>query len=613
MSISASCLVEIDGTALPADLVPLLTTAFVDDSQQLPDMFVLRFRDPARLVLAKASVRIGSAVTVSVQTAGSAPAERLISGEVTALEAEFDTAGTFTVIRGYDQTHRFFRGRRTASYQQMTASDIASAIAQRAGLKVGEVTSTSTVFPHLGQAGQTDWEVLSRLARDNNLEVTVRDGSFSLAPPAPATGAPAPGGSATPADPLVLRLGQDLLRFRSVVTAAHQVSSVEVRGWDVATKQALTATEPATTERVTLPTVTPQDLAMAFGSPVHVATDVPYRTQAEVDTAAKALADEVASAFAEFEGVARGNPRLRAGAAVSIDGLGVPFDGKYTVTTSRHRFDPTTGYTTSFSVTGRQDRTMLGLTSGGSGATGTPGGRAAGTHPGVVIGQVSDAADPEQLGRVRLTFPWLSPDYVSDWARTVHAGAGRERGLQILPEVGDEVLVAFEQGDVNSPTVLGGLYNGVDGMPQGPVDVVDGGNGQINRRSFVSREGHRLDLVDSGGHEGVQVVTGDSQLKLIMDTKGTTITVHADGKVLIEGSQGITIDSAGAAMELKGSTISLTATQGVSVDGGGGAVDVTSGSQLTLTGVTTKLEGSGTTEVKGGALCSVSAALVKIN
>lgn len=604
MSITASCLAEIDGTPLPADIAPLLTTAFVDDSQQLPDMFLLRFRDPARLVLSKTSVKVGSLVKVSVQTAGTAPPELLISGEVTALEAEYDTGGTFTIIRGYDQTHRFFRGRRTASYQQMTASDVVTAIAQRAGLTVGEVASTTTVYPHLSQAGQTDWEILSRLARENNLEVAVREGSFSFTAPAAAAGAPTPTGTAAP-DPLVVRLGQDLLRFRSVLTSAAQVTSVEVRGWDVATKQALTATKSTATTRIALPTITPQDLASAFGSPVHVATDVPYRTQAEVDAAAAALADEVASGFAEFEGVARGNPKLRAGAAVSVDGLGAPFDGKYTITTSRHRFDPTTGYTTAFSVTGRQDRTLLGLTSGG--------GSAGAGQPSVVIGQVSDAADPEHAGRVRLTFPWLSADFVSDWARTVQAGAGKDRGLQLLPEVGDEVLVAFEQGDVNRPTVLGGLFNGVDTMPTGPVEIVDGGNGQVNRRSLVSRQGHRLDLLDSGGSEGVQVVTGDDKLKLVLDAKGTTITVHADGKVLIEGSQGITIDSAGSPMDLKGSKITLQATSGVSVDGGGGAVDVKSGSQLTLSGVSTKLEGSGTTEVKGGALCSVSAAMVKIN
>jgi hypothetical protein len=75
---------------------------------------------------------------------------------------------------------------------------------------------------------------------------------------------------------------------------------------------------------------------------------------------------------------------------VSIDGLGEPFDGKYTITTSRHRFDPSTGYTTVF-LGDRAARTVpcLGLASSGRGKA----------PVGIVIGQVSDAADPEQAGR----------------------------------------------------------------------------------------------------------------------------------------------------------------------------------------------------------------------
>ncbi len=465
------------------------------------------------------------------------------------------------------------------------------------------VTPTKTVYDHYSQAAQTDWEVLSVLARANNLEVSVRANTFSFSAPAVASTAPATGGSAN-TDPLVLALGRDLLRFRSILTSAQQVGKVEVRGWDVATKKALTATEPAASKRIELPSVTPQQLAKTFGDPTYVATDVPYRNQNQVDEAAKALADEMASSFAEFEGSARGNPKVRAGASVSIDGLGEPFDGKYTITSSRHRFDPTTGYTTSFAVTGRRDRTMLGLT-GGGGPRRAP--------AGIVIGQVSDARDPENAGRVKLTFPWLSDDYVSDWARTVQPGAGKDRGWQVLPEVGDEVLVAFEQGDFGRPVVVGGLFNGVDTLPKGPVDLIDGGAGRVNRRSMVSRLGHRVDLVDAAGTEGVRLATTGEKLKLIMDHSGTTITLHADGKVLIEGTQGITIDSANANLDLKGAQITLKATSGVSVDGGGGAVDVKAGSSLSLTGVSTKLEGSGTTEVKGGSLCSVQAALVKIN
>ena len=597
MSITTSCLVWVDGQPLPDDVAALLTSGYVDDSQRLPDMFVLRFRDQDRIVLAKSGAKVGATAKVSVLTAGAQAPETLIEGEITALEAEYDGSGTFTVMRGYDQAHRLFRGRRTASYVQMTASDIASQVAQRAGLKVGRVTATRTVFSHVSQAGQTDWELLQRLSRDNGFEVAVRGGEFSFTAPTTAGTAPAAGGP-TSVDPLVLQLGRDLLRFRSVLTSAQQVSEVEVRGWDVATKQALTATAPAETRSAELPTVKPTDLAHAFGDPVHVFTDVPYRTQAEVDEAAAALAQEVAATFAEFEGVTRGNPKVRAGAAVTVDGLGIPFDGKYTVTTSRHRFDPVTGYTTSFSVSGRHDRSLLGLAAGGA--------RGGGAPAGVCIGQVSDVADPEHLGRVKLTFPWLSADYVSDWARTVQPGAGRERGWTVLPEVGDEVLVCFEQGDFGRPNVIGGLFNGVDKPPGGPVDLVDGGSGAVLRRSTVSRLGHRIDLLDDEGRtEGVRVATKDDKLRLVLDSVGTTITVHADGKVLIEGSQGITIDAASAAMELKGGEISLKASNGVTVDGGGGAVSVKSAGQLSLSGATAKLEGSG--------MCSITGGLVKIN
>ncbi|MFT4216070.1 MAG: VgrG-related protein [Micropruina sp.] len=601
-SITSTCLIELDGKPLPAETVPLLMAAYVDDSQELPDAFVLRFRDPNREVLGQLGVKVGSAAKVSVQVADQPQPALLIQGEVTALEAEFDQGGTFTVIRGYDQLHRFFRGRVTASYLQATASDIATTIAQRAGLRIGEVTSTTTVYDHYSQAGQTDWAVLSTLARANNLEVSVHDGVFGFTKPAQASEAPAAEGTAS-SQPLVLTTGKDLLRFRAVLTSAGQVDTVEVRGWDVATKQALKASQPAETKRIELPTVTPGQLAKAFGGPSHVATDIPYRTQAEVDEAVRVLADELGSSFAEFEGTARGRPELRAGAAVSVDGLGAPFDGKYTITTSRHRFDPQTGYTTSFAVTGRRDRTLLGLTAGGT--------RRA--PAGISIGQVSDANDPQHAGRVRLTFPWLSDDYVSDWARTVQAGAGKDRGGEFLPEVGDEVLVAFEQGDVNRPVVLGGLFNGVDTMPRGPVDLIDGGTGQVNRRSLVSRKGHRLDLLDASGNEGIRAATTDDKLTLVMDHGGTTITVHADGKVKIEGTQGITIDSASADLDLKGNKITLAATSGVSVDGGGGAVDVKAGSTLSLTGVSAKLEGSGTTEVKGGSLCNIQAGLIKLN
>jgi phage baseplate assembly protein gpV len=383
------------------------------------------------------------------------------------------------------------------------------------------------------------------------------------------------------------------------------VKEVEVRGWDVTTKKALVATEPARTTTVELPDTNAQRLADVFGGATYVSTDVPHGTQAEVDAAAKSLAEEVAGSFASLEGLARGNPALAADTAVSLVGLGTPFDGKYTLTTARHRFDPVTGYTTSFIVSGRTDRSLLSLTAADSNGQRTQG---------LAVGIVNDIADPEGLGRVKVSLPWLSDDFVSDWARTLQLGAGKERGWMVLPEVGDEVLVGFEQGDFRRPFVLGGLHNGVDGPSGKGVTLVDSGTGAVNRRSMVSRLGHRIDLLDEAGKAtGIALATSDDKLTLSMDAQATKITVHSDGTILIEGGNGVVVDAASAKLELKGGQIAISGTQGVTVDGGSGNVLVKAGAQLDLKGLTAKLEGSSTTEVKGGATCAISAGLVRIN
>ncbi|HET9648063.1 MAG TPA: VgrG-related protein [Microlunatus sp.] len=594
---SSMCLVEIEGSPLPDDLVPLLISAYVEDSQRLPDMFALRFRDPERIVLSKSNAKVGSKIKVKVLVAQSSTPVTLIEGEITALELEFDTGGTFTVIRGYDPAHRLFRDRRTVSYVQMTASDIAKKVAQRAGLTVGTVTSTSTVFPFVSQAGQTDWEILSQLARDSGSDLTVRNGSFSFVSSATAA-------SAEPS--VTLKFGEELTRFRSVVTSAQQVAEVQVRGWNVAEKSPLVGTAKAQTTSVELATLTPAAVAGVFGSPRYVSTEVPYRSQNEVDQAAKALAEEKASAFAEFEGVARGNPSLRAGTKIKIEGLGEPFEGKYTITSSRHRFDPTTGYTTMITVTGKQDRSLLGLASGGARSRQAP--------SGVAIALVTDLQDPDKQGRVKLKFPWLDDDYVSGWARVVFLGAGKDRGLIVLPEVGDEVLVAFEQQDFDRPVVLGGLFNGKDTVPTGPNDLVDGGSGAVNRRSLVSRLGHRVDVLDQGGSkEGIRICTKDEKLLIHVDKTNTTITVQADGKVLIEGSKGITIDAKSSDLTLKAQSIAMNATQGVKLDGGSGAVSVKSSGSVSVEGMNVNVKAQAAAKLEASATTTISGGLVRIN
>jgi phage protein D len=606
---AATFLVEIAGQRLADDVLGLLVSACVDDSRNVPDLFVLRFRDPDRLVVSKARVTIGAAVKVSVTAPELGAPLTLVSGEVTALEVEIDGTGTFTVVRGLDHSHRLFRGRSTETYQQVTVSDVVRKVAGRAGVAVGTIESTTVVYEHLSQGNATDWQFLQGLAADAGCQVSVVDGKLDFGKPTRSAQAPPPGGEPD-TNPLVLQHGTDLIRLRATVTSAEQVSQVQVRGWDTAQKRALVGTAPAETTSAQLST-TPAQLAGTFGGRTFVAVDVPYRSQAQVDTAAKSVADQLAGAFAELEGVARGNPKLRAGAAVALDNLGAPWDGKYTLTSTRHVYDPSTGYTTAFVVSGRQERSLYGLVSGGLAGTGPVGGA---PIRGVVPALVTNAADPEDAARVKLKFPWLSDSYESDWARTVQIGAGSNRGAVVLPEVNDEVLVAFEQGDLNRPYVVGGLYNGVDKLRKGPVDNVDAGSGAVNRRAFATRTGHRLELLEAaGGTDAIQLITGDDKLKLELDKQGTKITVHSDGTVLVEAKNGVTVDAGTGDLTMTGKAVSITAKQGVSVDAGTGTLGLVSKAKVDMHGTQVSVNGDAQTEIKGGATCAISAALVRIN
>ncbi|MGH9281528.1 MAG: VgrG-related protein [Acidimicrobiales bacterium] len=603
--------VEVDGQPLADDVQRKLVTAYVDDNLHLPDVFVLSFRDPERTALDTARITIGSSVVLSVVSDTQPGPQKLMVGEVTAVEAEFGPGGSFTVVRGFDKAHRLFRGRVTESYRNVTYSDVVKKVAARAGLQTGRIEPTTTVHPHVGQGNQTDWELLSRLASEIGYEVAVADGKLDFRKPAESSAAPASGDLASE-DPLQLTPGTNLLRFRSTVTSAQQVKEVKVRGWDVARKQAVIGQAPARTTSASL-AVAPADLAAKFGNPGYLAVAPPLLGQAEVDALAKAMAEQIAGGFAEFEGVARGNPKLRAGTAVSLGLAGKPFDGRYTLTTTRHAYDPDEGYTTWFTASGRQERSLFGLTSGGAAHNGS-----AASLPGVMSALVTDVKDPDNLCRVKLKFPWLSENYETDWVRTVQPGAGGNRGSVTLPEVNDEVLVAFEQGDLRCPYVLGGVYNGVD-KPKTGDGLIDSSTGAVRRRGFISKKGHGLVFVDGDGDEGMALLTGDRKLRFSLNQTTTTVKITSSGDVVIEAQGGVTIKGTND-LEVSANKLTLKANSGVTIDGGGGnvdvkgtGIDVKGTGRVALKGANVSVNGDANAEVKGGAMVTVQGAIVKIN
>ncbi|MFD3955119.1 MULTISPECIES: VgrG-related protein [Streptomyces] len=568
-SFAADPIVEIP-VELPLGWAAQLVSCVVDENIGLPDTAVLTYRDPDHDLLSESGITLGTPLKISVVTVQDRARERLFTGEVTAIELDHDTTGTFTVIRAFSRAHRLQRGRKVVAYRNMKTADIVRKVAAGAGLTCGKVEAAPITYKQLTQPNVSDWEFLQHLAAESGAQVRVDDqGVLQFTRPKPASSAPSPDTRAAK-HPMVLEYGDNLLALRAVVTGSDGAGDVEVRGWNVDTKTRLVAREQSVRSKTVTPGMSPSVAAGAFGASARMTVaDTPYRTQAETTAVAGAVSAQVSSGFGEIEAVAFGNPQLRAGEPVALGNVGPAFSGRYTATAAHHVLEPDGGYRTTVIVSASPDRSLAGLTGGGAPARGP-------RIPGLAIGVVTDIREGKgQRGWVRLKFPWLDDTYVTDWVRTVQWG-GNGGGGVFSPEVNDEVLVGFEQGLLDSPYVLGGLYNGIDRPSEHDVPLVDKTSGKVNRRSLVSRSGNRLELLDTPrGPSGVRLASGNKRLEVLLDERKNEIalTVFAPGSKRPQSSvtlssSGITLDAGTGNVEVKGRSVTINGKTGVTVDGG---------------------------------------------
>jgi len=196
---------------------------------------------------------------------------------------------------------------------------------------------------------------------------------------------------------------------------------------------------------------------------------------------------------------------------------------------------------------------------------------AASTTLGVIEGIVVDNKDPEGIGRILVQFPWLPNETKSAWARLATPMAGKEMGLVIYPEKDDEVLLDFVNGNVNTPVIIGSLYNGKE---KPPFDNADGEN---NIRTFVSRSGHVIEIDDKSGSEKITITDKSGGLIIEMDSSKETITVTSKGDINIKADSNFTVEAkdiemkAGSNATFKaGSALEASAGSSATVQGGGG-------------------------------------------
>lgn len=517
---AASYRVLVDGQEISPEQADRVKEIRVVDFLRLPDVCTVQVTYPGGDGVDSQPFAIGSALEIRLGAADELLTQTLFKGQVLTIEPEFGAGGCSVRVRAFDRAHVLHSARRVRTFQNQTTGDIVGKVVSEAGLSARcDVPGEPHEF--VQQDNETDWDFIWRLADRAGLEFVVDDKLGELRRP-------------TAASPIDLDWPGKLRSFRPRITAVQQVGEATVRARDPLSGQviAVSATRP---EQIAQIGIKRSSVVLADAA-VHVATE-PVATPAEGKVLAQALLDRLANGYIAAEGIAPGNPKIRAGSAVNVTGVGANFSGIYRVASSVHVLR-SGSYETQFANS--VEHTAVGMLGAGAARSAPDFGSQ------LVIGIVTNNDDPEGFARVRVSYPALSDELEGAWARIASTSAGNERGLMMLPLVGEEVLIGFEHDDTRRPYVLGSLFHGTAEPGDDLLQDRDG--------SFALKSDTKIhiqatqDITLKGAAKLVVDITGDVEEKI-----GGARKTETTGKTTLKATQAFEID--GQSVTISGMTM----------------------------------------------------------
>jgi phage protein D len=527
----------------------------VVDSLTLPDMALVRLKDPTGDAIDSHPLQLGKDLEIKTSGKGERATTSIFKGQIAAVEPEFGAQGVVISIRAYDKAHKMNRQRKTRTFQQMSAADMIKKIASESGL-APKATATAVVHEFFQQSNETDWDFAWRLALMHDFEVVVNDSTLEFRP------ANKGGGGPTTA----LKYQDSMISFRPRMSGVQQPKTVNIRAWDPKTKQTVNGSA-SSGETTSQAGVQRAKVSSDLGGGTTAIADRVAANNGEANALAKSTLNRMSDAFFEADGVAFGNPKIKAGGKVQVSGVGKQFSGTYTVTSSTHSYRGTTGYQTSFQISGRSSRTLLELMR-------PPQERDWSSS--LVVGVVTNNNDPDQMGRVRVKYPSLSDSEESAWARIATPSAGKARGLLMLPQPDEEVIIGFEHGDTRRPIVIGSVFNGKDKPGDDLLQKRDGSFALLSNEKIHQHS--KKDFEIKSDQNMVVEIKKDETHKVSGNYKH-----EATGNGNLKAQQ-YTVE-AGSSMTVKGVSVTVEAS-----------------ASLTLKGATVDIQGSGPVSIKGAII-----------
>jgi len=551
-------IIKFNGTEMTPEWLNKLIEIRIERAFQVPARCTLRFSDPGYALLKTNLLELGTEVVVSVPQQGV-----LGETEVTGFSVDQPKDGPpELLVICHDKSHRLGRATKVVTYTNQKYSDIVGVLARKADLG-DAVKTTSRQLEYVLQA-ESNLALITELANRVGYDWWVDDGNLIFAPPS--AGAE-----------ILLKFGPDLLSL-SVKATGQRPDSFRVVGWD-SHKQAVVDSKPVNATSATLKATSKfADLVKtpsnAFGGSAElVSASMAAGTMEEAGELSKALMNRAVATSVTAKGVAYGNAHLKPGVTAKVEGFG-PLDGSYHVTEVEHVYRPSIGLQTRFTA-GDRTPTSLVDTLNGNGhkpMLGTIG------HAGLVVGEVTSINDPDKRGRVKVRFSGLSESDESAWCRLVAIGGGKSRGMVFIPEVRDEVLVGFENGDVRQPVVIGGLYGEKSAIPLWDVK-----EGKVSGRRITSRIGHYIEMADGDKptEQHVLVMLGSTKHKLRLGEDRFDLELQQGKPLSIKVGETSIVIADNGDMTLEARNINIKAKLNVTIEAN--AVDIKGKSQTNVT------------------------------
>ena len=344
----ATCDLLVNGARIDELLRGQIMGICVDDDLHLPSMVAIELVGLAdgheaiaeQIAWLDDDAHFAVGDTVEIQLGSLDQLTTVLVAELTGLEPEFTLQRQPRLcLRGHDRRHRLMRGRKTRTFVDQKDSDIATLIAQDAQL-TAQVEDSGVTHAYLAQVNQTDLAFLQSRANAIGYELRVDDQDLIFRPLGYGDSAIA-----------TLNFHNGLLEFHPRLTTLGQTSTVQVTSWNPVNKATWIGQSQVGDEGSTMQgnEAGGSFSEAAFDAAVYPTVRYGLMTQAEADQVAQAQLQKQALSFIRGEGICRGQPAIRAGSVIAIEGVGARFSGDYYVTSASHRYQPQ-GYYTHFEV-----------------------------------------------------------------------------------------------------------------------------------------------------------------------------------------------------------------------------------------------------------------------